>query len=182
MDKDESKDKDGLPMLTMENWSSEFRDDFLNLAIKYGGAGEILIKRADIPCVKPDYDGFTLTQGAEGQAGQVVRHYADDATGWRKFERDEKKYEKLLDNKKFLISKLVSRLDTFVKNKVTGAPGWKAAYDGFNLLQVWLIVEEVVLGSGSISGYQLITRLIKLKQEGDYSEYVKTFVEAVTNS
>lgn len=181
MDRDESKDKDGLPMLTMDNWSSEFRDDFLNLAIRYGDAGEILTKRVDIPCVKPDYDSFTLTQGPEGQAGQVVRKYNDDATGWRKFERDEKKYDSLLANKKFLISKLVSRLDTKVKNKVTGAPGWKAAYDGFNLLQVWLIVEEVVLGSGSISGYQLITRLIKLKQEGDYSEYCKTFVEAVTN-
>ena len=61
------------------------------------------------------------------------------------------------------------------------APGWKEAYAGLNLWKMWKITEEVVLGSGGISAYTLTVKLIKTKQEEDFSSYVKEFNEVVKN-
>ena len=68
-------------------------------------------------------------------------------------------------------------IDKDVKDALTTSPGYQEFYDEFNLLEIWNLTQQVVLGRGAISVYALIVRLLKHTQDGAYTKYEKQFKE-----
>jgi hypothetical protein len=52
-------------------------------------------------------------------------------------------------------------MDKEIKDSLMTSPGYPNAYDAFDLLTIWRLTEQVVMGIGAISVYTLITRLSK---------------------
>lgn len=184
MEVEEERETSGVPVLTMKNWNAEFKEAFLNYALLFGEAGEILQNGEDIVREKPDFNEVVVRLTQDGEAGEaenaVRRKYPEDQVGYRLFERDEKKYESLKEGKKKLLSRLVSKMSREVKTKVSTNPRFKDAYKRLDILSIWNMVQDVVLGGGAVSVYQLTLRLLKMKQEGEnYTSYAKDFTEAV---
>ena len=92
-----------LPRLTKFNWTSEFRDAFKEYALTCGEAGEIIITGNNLVLAQPNRQAMVVP---EPQAGPQ-RIFADDARGDRLFEKEEKRYQKLMEGKKRLMSKLL---------------------------------------------------------------------------
>ena len=81
----------------------------------------------------------------------LARVYADDARGDRLFEKDEKRYQKLLEGEKKLILKLLMAVDKEVKDSLGTSAGYQAAYNAFDLHTIWNLTEQVAVGRGAIS-------------------------------
>ena len=162
-----------LPRLTKFNWTSEFRDAFKEYALTCGEAGEIIITGRDLVLNRPDRDAVVNPQPLAGPA----RVYANDARGDRLVEKDEKRYQKLMEGKKKLISKLLMAMHKDVKDSLLTSAGYQAAYNAFDLHTIWNLTEQVVVGRGAISVYSLVTRLLKYTQDGAYTKYEKEFKE-----
>jgi hypothetical protein len=157
-----------LPRLSRSNWNTEFRDAFKEYALTCGEAGEIIITGIDVPLERP-------RRNARNADGDLI--FPDDDRGDKAFERVEKRFEKLKEGKKRLISKLLLSMDKDVKDALTTSPGYQEFYDEFNLLEIWNLTQQVVLGRGAISVYALIVRLLKHTQDGAYTKYEKQFKE-----
>jgi len=157
-----------LPRLSRSNWNTEFRDAFKEYALTCGEAGEIIITGIDVPLERP-------RRNARNADGDPI--FPDDDRGDKAFERVEKRFEKLKEGKKRLISKLLLSMDKDVKDALTTSPGYQEFYDEFNLLEIWNLTQQVVLGRGAISVYALIVRLLKHTQDGAYTKYEKQFKE-----
>jgi hypothetical protein len=157
----------------MDNWSSVFKEAFKDEALNYGEAGEIIIKEEDIVLPEPDFEAKS------GAGPNKKRVYEDTEAGRRKFEEDKKRFKNLKEKKKQLMSKLFRCMDRDVRDKVTESPGYQEAYGKFDILKIWQITEQVVIGRGSVSVYTLTTKLLKLEQTSEYTRYAKDFREAV---
>jgi hypothetical protein len=181
MDEDDERDnKVDLRLqtmkLTMKNWNTGFKEGFKHLALNYGEAGDIIIRGRDIDLVRPirtlrdfqvDQHGNPVRQ-QDGQLNFLQdRRYPDDDEGREAFIKDERRYYKLEDNKKKLISKLFMLMDREVTDKVTSSQGYEEAYARYDLLTLWNMLEQVVQGRGAVSIYALTTRLIAHKQVGE---------------
>ena len=178
-----------IPKLNRNNWSSEFKEAFRDLALNYGEAGDIIITGVDIDLLRPEINQRRFEVDENGNPlrddeGRVIfvaqRRYEGEA-GMHQFEKDEKRWMKLRDNKKKLISKLFMLMEREVRDKVTTSEGYEQAYGNYDLLSLWNIVEQVVLGRGAISIYALTARLLGLKQTGDYARFSKEFRESVVD-
>lgn len=192
MEEDEGERMDlrlQIPKLNKNNWNSEFKEAFKDLALNYGEAGDIIISGIDIDLVRPELNQRRFDVDANGnpirdEDGELIfgnqRRYEGEA-GLRQFEKDEKRWMRLRDNKKKLISKLFRLMEREVRDKVTTSEGYERAYANYDLLSLWNIVEQVVLGRGAISIYALTARLLGLKQTGDYSRFSKEFRESVVD-
>jgi hypothetical protein len=95
--------------LTPYNWTTEFKEAFLELALNYGEAGDIIITGQDI--VTPD-------PGNYDDVVNGVRRYPGTAEGFRTYEALEKRYSRLKENKKKLLSKLLGAMEREVKDKL----------------------------------------------------------------
>ena len=82
-----------LPKLTKFNWTSAYRDAFKEYALSCGEAEEMIITGRDLVLNRPDRDAVVNPQPQAGPA----RVYADDARGDRLFEKDDKRYCKLIE-------------------------------------------------------------------------------------
>ena len=161
-----------LPRLTKTNWSTEYKNAVHCLALNYGEAGEIILSGTDIVIAKP------LRTEKITKAGAAVDKYPDDARGDKLFERDNDKYEKFMDQKKKLMSKLISTMDKEVYDDVTNDQTFKTIMKDFMLHELWQLMEQCCVGRGAVSIYTTITRLLKLRQEGDqFVSYNKAFTE-----
>jgi hypothetical protein len=94
------------------NWkNSEFiKSAFKDMALNYGEAGSIIIRDQDIVLREPDYDMLVLIPDPNNPEQLIPsdqRFYPDDAIGWRRFERDEKRYSKLKENKMKLLKQVI---------------------------------------------------------------------------
>ena len=166
-----------IPRLSKSNWNTEFKEAFKNLALNYGEAGDILITGRDPHFVQPVRDQQAFRQDADGnpmrnQRGELVmidgqRRYPDGEAGQRAFEEDRKRWQRLRENKKRLISKLFLLMERDVRDKVVTSEGYERAYAAYDLLALWNITEQVVMGRGNVSVYALTARLLSLRQTGD---------------
>ena len=179
-----------IPRLTRSNWNTEFKEAFRDLALNYGEAGDIIITGRDIDIPRPDFNMRAYDVNENGNVvrdedGDIVfmeaRRYPNNEAGQRMFEKDEKRWMKLRENKKKLISKLFMLMDRDIRDKVMTSEGYEEAYAAYDILNLWNIVEQVVLGRGAISIYALTARLLSLKQTGEYSRFVREFKGAVTD-
>jgi hypothetical protein len=171
-----------LPKFSRANWKSEFKSAFKDLALNYGEAGSIIIKEVDIVRKQPIYEETKSIIDPNAEGGRRrVRTYPEDAIGWRRFERDERKYEKLEENKMKLMNKLFDAMDKEIRDKMTQALGYQFAYDNCDLLALWRIAEQICLGRGSVSISQLILRIMKMKQTGSYTSFCREFKDAVVD-
>lgn len=170
-----------LPMLTKYNWNTEFKDAYRELALTYGKAGEIIIRGVDIVMTEPRRDMVReeIIDGIPVPIEGGNRMFPDNERGDRLFEQYERRYSALKEGKKKLISKLLMSMDKEVKNSLTTSPGYRDAYDHFDLLRIYNMTEQVVLGRGAISIYSLIVRLLKCKQGESYNQYDKEFKDNV---
>jgi hypothetical protein len=105
--------------------------------------------------------------------------FEDNESGDKLFERYEKRYKELKERKKKLVSKLLLCIDKEVKDSLMTSPEYQNAYDAFDLLTIWRLTEQVVMGRRAISVYTLITRILKHRQEGTYNTYEKEFRDSV---
>ena len=72
-------------------------------------------------------------------------------------------------------------MDKDVKDSLTTSPGYQGFYDRFDVLEIWNLTQQVVLGRGAISVYTLIVRLLKHAQDSSYTNYEKMFKEMVVD-
>ena len=87
-----------------------------------------------------------------------------------------------MEGKKRLMAKLLMSMDKDITTSLMAAPGYQAAYDAFNILELWRMTEQVVVGRGAISAYTLIARLLKLKQGSDpFAKFDKEFKDLVAD-
>ena len=174
---------DSLPELSMENYSL-FREKYKEYALTCGSAGNIIITGIDevmriprrnmrVMHMVPDPNNPGQDIEVENPAGALV--YENTARGDSQFERYEKKYEELMNGKKKLMFKLLSKADTTVKSALTTSPGYQQLFDTFDIHGLWNLTEQVCLGRGAISVYAVIVRLLHLRQDGLYNTYEKDF-------
>ena len=166
-----------LPRLTKFNWTSEFRDAFKEYALTCGEAGEIIISGQNLVLARPDRNMMVDPEPVAGPQ----RMFADNDRGDRLFEKYEKRYQKLMEGKKKLMSKLLMAMDKDVKDSLVTSPGYQAAYNQFDIHEIWNLTEQVVVGRGAISVYSLVTRLLKHTQTGAYNKYEKDFKDMVVD-
>ncbi len=81
--------------------------------------------------------------------------------GYKIFETDLKKFEKLKDEKMRLISKLLTCMEREVRDKVESQDGFRDACRRGDIIRVWQLTENTVRGQGSISVYSITLRLLK---------------------
>jgi len=122
-DHEERMDTRLLPRLTKFNWTSELRDAFKEYALTCGEAGEIIITGQDLVLARPDRQAMVVPEPPAGPQ----RVFADNDRGDRLFEKYEKRYQKLMEGKKRLISKLLMAMDKDVKDSLVTSPGYQAA-------------------------------------------------------
>ncbi len=157
------------PFLTNTNWES-FRDAFLDWAMRYGEAGQMLVLGPDPSrdLRRPDY---AMAEWIEDQAhpGTWIegpnRKYQLNNTGFKMWEIDYANWLKLRENSGKLLSDLLSNVDKVIRDKVQALPNFNAAYRAYNVVAVWLMVEQAVRGRGDVSIYSLTARFFKLKQK-----------------
>jgi hypothetical protein len=111
---------------------------------------------------------------------KITRIYRDDESGRRKYEYDQKRYFKFVDDKRKLTAALFDALSEEVRAKVGQHKDWTHARREYDILKQWRIVEEIVVGRGAVSLYTQIAKLIKVKQSGeDFTGYMKSFKDLV---
>lgn len=183
MQKDMAKEE-FIP-LTMENFNSVFRDKFKEYALTCGRAGRIIIHGVDDVMRVPRRDmremHMVLIDGqmVERENPEGLRLFSDNVRGDRLYEKYERDYEVLMEGKKKLMFKLLSSADPSVKSAMTTSPGYAAMFDAYDIHGLWRLTEQVCLGTGAISVYTLIARLLQLNQRGSYNDYQKDFKRLV---
>jgi hypothetical protein len=168
MEETEKVDTRLLPRLTKYNWTTEYKNAAKCLALNYGEAGEIILEGKDLKVPKPDRSNFVS--------------YPDNDRGDRKFDKDTERFNKVKENKKKLMSKLISTMDKEVYDEVSNDQEYDKIMQDFDLLKLWNLMEQVCVGRGAVSIYSVITRLLKLKQAKDeFVAYNKTFSELIAD-
>ena len=188
-EEDERRSGKGLPMLGRTNWP-QFRDAFMDYALSQGRGGMILIRGVDDgidgDARKPEFNMVRLVPDVDNPGSMVEgieRKYPNSAVGVSLFQKDETKYEEIMNSKLKLISKLLMHMEDDVRAKVETLQGFKAARNSADILTVWRITEQVVQGTGVISIFSLSTKLHRLKQgdQSDWARYSKEWLTTVTD-
>ena len=86
-----------------------------------------------------------------------------------------------MEGKKPLISKLLMAMDKDVKDSLVTSAGYQAVYNAFDIVAIWNLTEQVVVGRGAMSVFALVTRLLKHTQTSSYIKYEKDFKEMVVD-
>jgi len=161
-----------LPRLTMRNWRTEFKESFKEYALKKGEAGEEINTGDRLDLLNADFDDVNEEE---------ERIYPDTDRGYKRWERDQKRLRDYKRNAKDLLSALLIHMEREVKDKIQSSPDYEEAYAAFDILTIWQLTEQVCVGRGAVSIYELTTKLLKLKQTREYSSYAKDFREATAD-
>jgi hypothetical protein len=104
MDPEENKcDQRLVTKLTPYNWTTDFKEAFLELALNYGK----VIRHRDSGSWKLRYDILIQDRGNYDDVVNGVRRYPGTSEGFRNYEALEKKYSRFKENKKKLLFKLL---------------------------------------------------------------------------
>lgn len=177
------KDKESnLPTLTKENWT-EFKEAFKIEALGHGEAGDIINRNQNIVLVEPRRDARQVLQGPgpDGRPHREVPIYEPNERGDKLFERDEKRYRALMDGKKCLIRKLLSSMDKEVKDAVMSCNEYAPLYTAYDILGLFNLTEQTIVGRGAISIYTVVAKLLSLKQSNfsSFASFQRQFKETV---
>ena len=184
-----------LPMLSRDNFVTQFRDSFRDWALSQGPAGNIIRTGVDVS-YKGDNDIRPVTfdimdpphqivngvaVDANGAPVNLVRRFANNQNGIAIFHHEEGRYEKFNLSKMRIISKLLSMMEKEVRIQAESQAGFNEAITTNNLLQVWNLTSAVCLGRGAVSIYNVTTKLWNLKQEKpqDWASFSKEWRETV---
>lgn len=188
MSEDNKIDPRLMQRLTRGNWHTEFKQAYLEYALRCGEAGDIIRTEVDVVMRVPNRLMRRLVANpAEGHEGELVEGeallFADDARGDRQYETYEKKYEELKKGKKSLIAYLLGAMDKEIKEAVMTSPEYDVMIRDLNLLGLYHLVEQVVTGRGAVSAYATILKLFNLRQDGKsgYYRYEKEFLDLATD-
>lgn len=186
--------------LNRTNWNTHFKHMFqLFASLKYDKAADIIITGEDHfmgPEPKHDMIRWTKVEGIDGKPATVEyakpgntaatqdppKHYPQNEAGKAQCRQDSEDWNKLNREKRALISQLLMRMESDIRDEVTARPTYADAFKNRDLLKIWQMVEEVVFGRGSASINVLLVRLLKLKQDGEHKRYpnfLKVFTETV---
>jgi len=168
-----------MPMLSENNWNSVWKEMFLTLCLNYGDAGDILIEGVDKVIRQPDFERDTVA--GKSSSDPVRRKYEESDAGMTRFEKDLARYNKLKDQKKKLLGKMLNLLERPIREKLTTQEGYGEAFRRYDVLAMWKLLERVVQGSGTVSIYQHALRLLRMRQVGAFQTYVKEFREIVSD-
>ena len=166
-----------LPRLTRNNWNSEFRDAFKEYALTCGEAGEIVISGVNVILARPERNML----GPPDADGQRALMFDNNERGDRNYDKHEKRYNALKAGKKKMLFSLLAAMDKEVKNALTTTEGYQQLYDTFDILGIWNMTEQTVMGRGAISVYTVVVRLLKCMQNDGYTMYEKEFKELVVD-
>jgi len=89
--------------------------------------GEIIISRNNLVLVQPHGKAMVVPEPAAGPE----RIFADEGRGDRLFEKEEKKYQKLIEGKWRPMSKLLMAMDKDVKDSLVTRAGYQVACNAF---------------------------------------------------
>jgi len=153
----EELDRDRIPELTFHNWNSSFKKAFQRWAIGQGDAALI------------------ITAGKAIQYDQPLELAYGGQNGFRRYQHDFNRWQKFTESKRTILAKLLSKLSREILSKVESHTNYDEALVNADLLTIWQITEQVAVGRGAISMYQIAVRLLKLKQSGEYTEYANAF-------
>eukprot|EP00981_Chlorochromonas_danica_P012233 scaffold4684_cov156-Ochromonas_danica.AAC.1 len=181
-----------LPKLNMRNWSTEFREAFLDYSLNYPDSAVILHTGVDNgldgDTREPHPDQMELIEDPDNPGTMIEGDHPrypnfGNQLGFAKFQRDEKRWEKRTIAKMKVISMLLGHMEREIRDKVEATQGFQQARITANLLAVWRITEQVVQGVGAISIYALTSRFMRMKQKGpeDWAHYVKEWRATVTD-
>jgi hypothetical protein len=172
-----------VPILTLTNFVSEFRDSFKDWAIGEGIAGGIVFRNQD--------RGYQGTRDARpptyemlddaGEGLPQVRRFANNAQGFSLYQTHLKLHADFVNAKMKIISKLNSHMDSDVRTRVTQVQGYEDAVADGNLHQVWQHVQTVCVGNGAVSIYHVTTQFWELKQKGsqDFPQFTQKWNDVV---
>ena len=188
MDQDEDQGERAMGFklqCTMENWNTEFKEAFKEFCLTQGEAGEIIIRGVNIEMEQPDFHEMAWVnipedQRQEGQPIRVrgeARLYPGSSLGYSMFLSEDRRYRNLREGRRRILSKLLTSMVKEVKSRVVTSEGYAAAAGNYDILTVWNLLEQVVQGRGAMSVISLTVRLLRLKQSGGISEYIKEFKE-----
>ena len=188
MDQDEDQGERAMGFklqCTMENWNTEFKEAFKEFCLTQGEAGEIIIRGVNIEMQQPDFHEMAWVnipedQRQEGQPIRVrgeARLYPGSSLGYSMFLSEDRRYRNLREGRRRILSTLLTSMVKEVKSRVVTSEGYAAAAGNYDILTVWNLLEQVVQGRGAMSVISLTVRLLRLKQSGGISEYIKEFKE-----
>jgi hypothetical protein len=190
----EAERRKSLPRLLKKNWNSEFKPAFRDLCLSYGEAGMIIINEEDLVLRRPEFDMMQLVPDPNwvppandpNQPAPLVpgnqRVYPNTNLGYSMFMRDEKRYLDVKNNKMKLMNKLFEPIEKNLRDELTQIPGYDEAYRQLDLLQLWRLIEQSCVGRGAVSIFQLVARILGMKQNGgSYTSYAKNFKDSVTD-
>jgi len=166
-----------MPLLGQNNWNTVWKEQFLTLCLNFGDAGDILIMDKDKVIREPDFERDTTA--GKTSSDPVKRKYEDTDSGAARYDKDKRAYDKLKNEKKKLLAKMLQLIERPIKEKLTTQEGYGEAFRRFDVLAVWKLLERVVQGSGTVSIYQQVLRLLRLKQTGAFSAYWKEYREII---
>jgi len=166
-----------MPLLNENNWNTVWKELFLTQCLNFGDAGDIIITETDYVIRQPDFERDTIA--GKSSSDPVKRRYEETDGGFARFEKDKKAFDKLKNEKKKLLARMLQLIERPIRDKLTTQEGYGEAFRRYDVLTVWKLLEKVVQGSGTVSIYQLALRLLKAKQVGAFSAYVKEYREIV---
>ncbi len=166
-----------MPLLNENNWNTVWKELFLTQCLNFGDAGDIIITETDYVIRQPDFERDTIA--GKSSSDPVKRRYEETDGGYARFEKDKKAFDKLKNEKKKLLARMLQLIERPIRDKLTTQEGYGEAFRRYDVLTVWKLLEKVVQGSGTVSIYQLALRLLKAKQVGAFSAYVKEYREIV---
>ena len=70
---------------------------------------------------------------------------------------------------------LLSALDRGLRDELSQMDGYANAYATMNILAMYHLVEQLCEGRGAISIFQLVAKILKMKQGDKYTTYAKDF-------
>jgi hypothetical protein len=170
-------EEDGIPKLTMSNFNSEFKMAFMKHCLKQGPAATALI-RLITGFVPRDEDGDEIPLPPIPKMPEEPSANANADTK-REYRAAATKYEEYIESKSRIMSKLLTKQSKEVASRVESNAGFLQALATYDLEMMWRITKAVALGDGAVSIYQLIMRLVKMREGEDLAAFNKGFDDAV---
>jgi len=167
------------PKLNRDNFL-EFRDEVMDKALRFGEAGIILRTGREADGREPNIDQRVLIEDPE-HPGQFVegpnRKYVNNEVGRATFQADLSRWHRLREKKLGIISMLLTHMERDIRARVDATPGFVEACAQADMLRVWNIIQDTVMGRGSTSAYSLMAKLQRLKQKGakDWPRFLREF-------
>jgi hypothetical protein len=137
-----------LPMLTMKNWHSDFKNKFIDYCFDCGEATTILLNGEDpMQLEQPPFEDIIKVKEQDGTERKVRKYKDNNDFSHRRFSDDDvKRWKELRNNKQKVMKLLVLNMSNEVRSKVTSKREYAEARAEYDLATIWKLVENTVVG------------------------------------